>query len=286
MKVCLASVVAAIVLILSVSSPIIAGTVPNISGVWYANGSPAARCSISQSGASVTLKNQQGRTAGGSFSGSSALETDWGASGGGHITGTISSDLRRINWSNGSFWVREYENFTPRYVSTSTASVTTAPATPEPERLRIQRYVVNNYNAVPIHLYKVWLGNASASRGRRYEQCVWFRNVSTKVATSVDFSFVVESYSGTVEADFGGIDRGTFTPPVNINDHCWLGPLWSDRVVRLMSREVVTVKRVTFADQTSWEHGMPFLRGYEDGGTRLPEPTEQHPETPKPTAEP
>lgn len=286
MKVCLASLAAAIVIIFSSSGPIIAGTLPNISGVWYAGGSPAARCSISQSGASVTVTNQQGRTASGSFSDSTTLETDWSSSGGGRITGTISSDLRRINWSNGSFWVRE-SNFTPRNLSVSSATVTAAPATPEPpERLRIQSYVVKNYNAVPIHLYKVWLGNASASQGRRYEQCVWFRNVSTKVATSVDLSFVVERHSGTVEADFGAVDRGTFTPPVNINDHCWVGHLWSDRVVRLMAREVVTVKRVTFADQTSWEHGMPFLRGYEDNGTRLTEPTEQHPETPKPTPEP
>lgn len=286
MKVCLVSVAAAIVLILTASSPITAGTLPDISGVWYANGSPASRCSISQSGASVTLKNQQGRTASGSFSGSSTLETDWGAFGGGRITGTISSDLRRINWSNGSFWVRESGNFTPRSVSVSTASATTAPATPEPERLRIQSYVGKNTNAAPIHLYSVWLGNAHASRGRRYEQCVSFRNVSTKVATSVDFSFVVESYSGTVEADFGGVDQGTFTPPVNIADHCWFGHLWSDRTVRLMAREVITVKRVTFADQTSWERGMPFLRGYENNGTRLPEPSEDHSGTPTPTPEP
>ncbi len=53
-----------------------------------------------------------------------------------------------------------------------------------------------------------------------------------------------------------------------------------------MAREVITVKRVTFADQSSWEHGMSFLRGYEDNGTRVPEPREQHPETPKPTPEP
>ncbi|HVR47863.1 MAG TPA: hypothetical protein VMT95_14620 [Candidatus Binatia bacterium] len=113
-----------------------------------------------------------------------------------------------------------------------------------------------------------------------------FRNVSTKVATSVDFSFVVESYSGTVEADFGGIDQGTFTPPVNIAEHCWHGPLWSDRVVRLMSREVITVKRVTFKDETSWKLGMRFLRGYGNDGKQLPQPIEEHPETPKPTPEP
>jgi hypothetical protein len=288
MKVCLAVVAAAVVLLVCGSSPITAGTLPDISGIWYANGSHVARCSISQSGTSVTLRNQEGRSASGSLSGNT-LDTDWGAFGGGHITGTISSDLRRIKWSNGSVWLRESPNETSTHFSSAVASATTKPTpepTPTPERLRIQSYVVSNYKAIPIHVSKVWLGNASASQGRRYEQCVWFRNVSTKVATSVEFSFVVERHSGTVEADFGGTDRGTFTPPVNIDDHCWHGHLWSDRVVRLMSREVVTVKRVTFADETSWEHGMPFLRGYEDNGTPLPEPTEQHPPTPKPTPEP
>ncbi len=44
-----------------------AGTLPDISGTWYANGNPAARCTISQSGDSVSLTNEQGATATGSF---------------------------------------------------------------------------------------------------------------------------------------------------------------------------------------------------------------------------
>jgi hypothetical protein len=40
--------------------------------------------------------------------------------------------------------------------------------------------------------------------------------------------------------------------------------------LRLMLREVITVKRVTFKDESSWEPGMPFLRGYENDG---PKPT-------------
>ena len=177
----------------------------------------------------------------------------------------------KITWTSGEVWVR--------CASASTA----AAATPVPERLRIQSYIVRNYKSLPVHIYLVGLHNSDT--GRYYNQCVSFRNVSTKVATSVDLSFVVESYSGAVEADFGVVDRGTFTPPVNIADHCWHGPLWSDRVVRLMSREVITVKRATFKDESSWEPGMPFLRGYENDGKQLPQPIEEHP-APKPTPQP
>ena len=185
-------------------------------------------------------------------------------------TATLSSSGNKITWPSGEVWTR--------------CASASAVATPAPERLRIQSYIVRNYQALPIHIYLVGLHNSDS--GRYYDQCVSFRNVSTKVATSVDLSFVVESYSGTVEADFGVVDRGTFTPPVKIADHCWHGPLWSDRVVRLMSREVITVKNVTFKDDTSWNHGMPFLRGYANDGKQLPQPAEEHPEPPKPTPEP
>jgi hypothetical protein len=53
-----------------------------------------------------------------------------------------------------------------------------------------------------------------------------------------------------------------------------------------MEREYVSVKRVTFADGTTWEAGMPFLRGFADNGTRLAEPIEQQPYKPKATPEP
>lgn len=159
----------------------------------------------------------------------------------------------------------------------------TAP-TPTPERIRIQRYVVRNYNALPIHVYSVSFANARDYQYQhKYEQCVAFRNVSTKVANYVEFSFAVESQSRQVQLDFWHSDQRTFTPPIK-NEYCWHGMLPYNRDVSLMTREVITVKRVDFADGTTWHYGMPFLRGYEDDGTRLPEPVEQHPETPKPTA--
>lgn len=262
-----ATVLAAMFALSVVNAPhlVRAGTLPDITGMWFANGDSSKRCFINQSGNSVTLTNEQGRSARGTFSTPSTLDTDWGPFAGGHVTGNIGPRRMRINWSNGTYWVRAQglnpapEPATPR---------PTPPPTPAPERLNVSVRVANNDES-PIHVYAASLRNGS---GRSYAQCVSFRNVSMKVATDVDFSFVVSSYSGTVEADFGHEDFGTFTPPVNIDDHCWSGPLWHDRVVRLMSSEVVRVKRVTFKDGTTWSAGMTWERGYSNGGTLLVNP--------------
>src|ERR1700735_743451 len=66
-----------------------AGTLPNITGTWYANGNPSAPCQISQSGTSVSLSNEQGNAATGQFTDPGTLSTDWGPMNGGRITGTI-----------------------------------------------------------------------------------------------------------------------------------------------------------------------------------------------------
>ncbi len=69
------------------------------------------------------------------YSGSQLVAERWAQ------TATLSSDANKITWTSGEVWVR--------CTSASTA------ATPEPERLRINNYIVRNYNAIPIHLYKV-----------------------------------------------------------------------------------------------------------------------------------
>jgi hypothetical protein len=240
---------------------LLAGTLPNISGTWYAYGDSSKRCYISQSGTSVTVTNEQGNTAQGNFetNNPSRIDTDWGPLAGGQIVGTISNDLQRIDWSNGTYWIR---------ASGSPNNPATPQPTPAPERLNVSSNVKGNESS-PIYVYRVSLTNG---QGRSYEQCVSFRNVSNKEATDVDFSFVVTRYSGNVEADFGHVDSGKFTPPVAIDNHCWTGKLWPDRVVRLMANETVRVKSVTFADGTTWTPGASFLRAYGNAGTALPQP--------------
>jgi hypothetical protein len=150
-----------------------------------------------------------------------------------------------------------------------TPSPTPSPSpSPTAEPLHVSTRVENNGHS-PIYVFRASLGNA---RNFQYAYCVSFRNVATKVATDVDLSFVVLSYRGDVEANWGRLDKGTFTAPINIDDHCWYGRLWPKHVVRRMNQQVVRVKRVTFADGTTWEPGAVFQRAYADNGTKLPEP--------------
>jgi hypothetical protein len=243
-----------------------AGTLPDISGTWYANGNSAARCRISQSGNSVSLTNEQGATATGSFVNPSSLSTDWGFMNGGRITGTISSDLRRITWSNGTYWTRA--STTP-LTPVATPSPTPRP-TPTPEPLRVSVMPIENNNSNPVYVYAASLTNG---RAFTYAQCVSFRNVTTKVVTAVDFAFDVTNRTGGLEANYGWTDKGTFTPPVNIDDHCFYGRLWEARVVRRMTGLSIKVTQVFFADGSFWQPGMPFLRGYSTSGEPLAAPT-------------
>ncbi len=255
-----------------------AGTLPDISGTWYANGNPAARCRISQSGNWVSLTNEGGVTATGHFVNPSKLSTDWGLMNAGRITGTISSDLRRIDWSNGTFWSR------PTPAPLTPAATATPMPTPRPTptpALRISVRVRNN-DSNPIRVYGASLTNGF---GSSYLQCVSFRNITTKVVTDVDFDFVVTNGNGGVEANYGWTDKGTFTPPVNIDNHCFSGRIWAPRVVRRMTNESVRVMQVTFADGSSWKPGAHFLRGYSASGQRLPQPIAETPQSGGPSDE-
>lgn len=271
----------ALALLPSLPSTLMAGTLPNISGTWYAFGDSSKRCSISQSGLSVTVTNERGNTGRGNFvqNNPSRIDTQWGPFGGGQIFGTISSDLRRIDWSNGTYWTRA-SGYQPQPQPTATPVPTPQP-TPTPERLRVSARVEGNAFS-PVYVYGASLTNGY---GRTFRQCVSFRNVASKEATGVDLSFVVTRYSGAVEADFGYVDRGKFTPPISIDDHCWTGSLWPDRVVRLMAHETVRVKEVTFADGSTWRPGSPFKRAYENNGTPLSQPVVVEPPSPEPPAE-
>ncbi|MCD4653626.1 hypothetical protein K8T06_06790 [bacterium] len=77
---------------------------PDLSGTWYAGGSPPAikggKCSITQNGGDLTFYNEHGMTSKGRFINSKTLEAWEG------LTGKINADRNRINWSNNTFWWR------------------------------------------------------------------------------------------------------------------------------------------------------------------------------------
>jgi hypothetical protein len=77
---------------------------PALNGTWHPNGNLSLSCSIQQHRGALTLQNETGQQATGSFDDKQHLTTDWQGT---KITGTVSSDSNRINWSNGTYWVRD-----------------------------------------------------------------------------------------------------------------------------------------------------------------------------------
>jgi hypothetical protein len=76
---------------------------PTLNGVWYPNGNRSLSCSIQQRRGVLTLQNESGQRATGSFDNKRRITTNWQGT---KITGTLTSDGNRINWSNGTYWIR------------------------------------------------------------------------------------------------------------------------------------------------------------------------------------
>jgi hypothetical protein len=85
------------------------GRSPNLNGNWYPNGNRSLQCSIQQRRGTLTLQNESGQRATGSFNGRWGISTNWQGT---RITGTITRDGNRINWDNGTYWIR-YRLYTP-----------------------------------------------------------------------------------------------------------------------------------------------------------------------------
>jgi len=75
----------------------------NLNGIWYPNGNRSLQCSIQQRKNVLNFQNETGDRATGSFNGKYHLSTNWSGT---QIGGTISKDGNRINWDNGTYWVR------------------------------------------------------------------------------------------------------------------------------------------------------------------------------------
>jgi len=75
-----------------------AGNVPNIAGDWMVNNQATT---ISQSGASLTFKNERGQVSAGQFlsTGTQVMATGWG-----NLVGTLTNNDTEIDWANGTVW--------------------------------------------------------------------------------------------------------------------------------------------------------------------------------------
>ena len=75
----------------------------NLTGTWYAQGDRSKSCSIRQRGNNLQLSNESGDNANGQINGKRTLTSTWN---GNTIGGTVSSNGNRINWDNGTYWIR------------------------------------------------------------------------------------------------------------------------------------------------------------------------------------
>jgi len=75
----------------------------DVQGTWYVGGDSSRPCRIRQRNGSLSLRNETGQTGTGSFTGARTIATMWSGT---PISGTISRDQNRINWSNGTYWTR------------------------------------------------------------------------------------------------------------------------------------------------------------------------------------
>ena len=259
MKLWLVALTAVSTLSLWAPAPVHAGTLPDISGTWYAGGDRGKRCRIEQSGVSLTLRNEDGWTATGSFVNPSEITTTWGSFGSRTtISGRISGDLGTIRWSNGTYWTR------------GGGSEPAASPTPNPYReIPLASQSLESKPQGRIALLGGW---AAVKRdGQGAVVCVSFKNEAAVAATRVVFQFTILGRSGNELGNLELDRSGTFSPGVEINGwqslRDWQGgvghrgygdncKVFSGTVAALplLSAHTVTyqLSRVEFSDGTSW----------------------------------
>jgi hypothetical protein len=80
------------------------GQAARIAGDWCAQGDKNKRCSISNNGPFLSFTNEQGSTSSGHFT--NMQQTEFSADQWQFVRGTLSSDGLRIDWTNGTYWMR------------------------------------------------------------------------------------------------------------------------------------------------------------------------------------
>jgi len=75
----------------------------NLNGTWYKSGNRSLSCTIQQRHNTLNLQNESGQGATGTIDGKRHVTTNWSGT---TIGGTISSNGNRIDWDNGTYWIR------------------------------------------------------------------------------------------------------------------------------------------------------------------------------------
>lgn len=80
------------------------GQAARITGQWCAQGDKTKLCSITNNGPLLSFTNEQGSTSSGHFT--NMQQTEFSADQWHFVRGSLSPDGLRIDWSNGTYWMR------------------------------------------------------------------------------------------------------------------------------------------------------------------------------------
>jgi hypothetical protein len=80
------------------------GQAARIAGQWCAQGDKTKHCSISNNGPFLSFTNEQGSTSSGHFT--NMQQSEFSADQWQFVRGSLSPDGLRIDWSNGTYWMR------------------------------------------------------------------------------------------------------------------------------------------------------------------------------------
>jgi hypothetical protein len=79
------------------------GNRSTLTGTWFANGDRSRSCSIRQRHGALNLQNESGQSATGNYVDRNQITTNWAGS---VIHGRISQHGNRIDWDNGTYWIK------------------------------------------------------------------------------------------------------------------------------------------------------------------------------------
>jgi hypothetical protein len=119
----------------------------SLNGNWQMGSRPTAPlCQVIQQGNALTFINEKGEQSSGSFiDASTVVANDWNG-----LKGTISADGNRIDWANGSWWVRSStsnlngNNAEPTTVGPLAGDTWGNPTLPSPDSMALAQQMVNN----------------------------------------------------------------------------------------------------------------------------------------------
>jgi hypothetical protein len=124
-----------------------------------------------------------------------------------------------------------------------------------------------NPNPAPIQLTRTSASAIAGGDRGKLQDCISFRDISNKVASSVSMNFSYYDASKQKLFGFNYTYDGTFTPPIHIENKCWTADLPAPALVSATKTYTVSITSVTFSDGSIWTPAVAWTRAYSEDGS-------------------